>query len=234
MQTDFIEVRLGSDAYEVRADGTRVEYAAGDRFARLRALGCPDSIIERVRTSKRKFSFRSTAPVVKPPIEVIAAMQGWTVLELLEREDAARRSVAKRMGRAIHESEDRDRHERSRKLGAVVAADAAQQQADNESLRRGEDARGIVFGRRSKPEKQQSGSGTPDTYPYTDLAAACKAQLGHALVGANTTQAYTKNSAGEKFTYDYSQDSAGKFSFSNKRIGGHPAWYKGLSAGTIS
>jgi len=158
---------------------------------------------------------------------------------LLAASDAARRSVAKVAGQKIVAAHDKDLRERAARLGAQIRADAvadatcaAQDKRDNESLAKAEASRGIVFGRRSKADKnldypyEQASSGVPALYPYKELASAVGMQLGHHLVGANGSQAFTKDVEGNPYTYSYSCDSKGNHTFSNPQMGGHPAWMK--------
>jgi hypothetical protein len=73
-------------------------------------------------------------------------------------------------------------------------------------------------------ELERRAYGVPDIYPYKELASAVSAQLpGHKLVGANSSQAFTKHSSGSKFTVPYSEN-GGKFSFGQAALGGHPEW----------
>jgi hypothetical protein len=122
---DLIEIRGNSFAFEVR-DGKKVEYAAGDREARMRALGCPAEVLQKIRHAKR-----SAKPVARPLTdEECARLNGQTLDEYHKRADANRRMRARQLGREIAASDDVDRRARAAKQGQTIAAEAAQEAKD--------------------------------------------------------------------------------------------------------
>jgi HK97 family phage prohead protease len=154
--------------------------------------------------------------------EECARLQGVDVATLQRKDLAIRRSVATRQGQKIAAHETQELRRRAAALGAQIAADEAQEKRDNEMQRRAEGILGIVFGRKSHPGKRDSDSGAPDTYPY-ELASAVASQLGHKLVGANSTTAFTKHAAsGTKWSVSYEKSSTGAYSFGKPTLGGHP------------
>ena len=216
---DLIEVRGHNHAFETR-NGVKVEFAAGDRAARMRALGCPEKIIKRMR------EHRSTkrSAVVQPTENVLALVNGLSTEAYRQRADFERKQRATAIGRDIARQQDKDLRARAARAGAVIREDAAKDKAENELRARMENAAGIVCGRRSKADSYPYEGASATKNRHADLAAAVATQLGHKLVGANGSQAFTKDRDGNKFTYSYSQDNAGRFTFGRQQMGGHPAW----------
>jgi HK97 family phage prohead protease len=139
---------------------------------------------------------------------------------LLQASDAARRSAARVQATKI---DDAARKEKAARLGAVIATDAAQEehrQKINRILGKDEISPAKFV---TDLERRATGGGGL-IYPYENLASAVSAQLpGHKLVGANSSQAFTKHSSGSKYTVPYSENN-GKFSFGQASLGGHPEW----------
>ncbi len=163
--------------------------------------------------------------------EECARLQGVDVATLHRKDLAIRRGVATRQGQKIAAHETQELRRRAARAGAQIAADDEQEKRDNEMQRRAEGILGIVFGRKSHPEKRDSDSGAPQDYPY-ELASAVASQLGHKLVGANSTTAFTKHAAsGTKWSVPYEQDSTGAYSFGKPALGG---WPPTLTVGDIS
>ena len=220
---DLTEVRGTNIAFEIR-NGVKVEFANGDRAVRLRALGCPETIIKRVR------QHRSGKRAVQPTEGLLALVNGLSPDAYRQRADFERTQRATAIGREIARQQDTDLRSRAARAGAIIREDAAKDKAENELRTRMENSAGIVCGRRSKADKslgypyEQAGEGVPETYPYKELAGAVATQLGHTLVGANGSQAFTKDRDGRKFTYSYSCDDAGRFTFGRQQMGGHPVW----------
>lgn len=153
--------------------------------------------------------------------------------------DAARRSVAVVLGRKIAQQHDADLRARAKRLGAVIAADAAQDKKDNELRGRMESAAGIVFGRRSVADKNLG-------YPYESASelegeegadgefnaiqsALDKTFPGHKVVGYSPSQykAFTKHSSGSDWNIHCEKDALGKYHLGVPQLGGR---YMGISA----
>lgn len=125
---ELVEVRSSTVAFELR-NGVKVEYAAGDREARMRALGCPETILKRVREKR-------SAAVARRNDSLMAAS------------DEARRSACAVQGQKIAAHTDADLKARAARLGQIIAAEDQQAQKDSALLERMQSAAGIVAGKR--------------------------------------------------------------------------------------
>lgn len=224
---DLVEVRGTNHDFELR-NGVRVEYAAGDREARMRALGCPEEILQRVRARKGSAK-RSTVPAAPAPRfnrpELLAAANGMTVAQMNARSNEARLSVARAQGKRIATQSDADRRVTAARLGKLIAADAAQDKADDELRQRMEIAAGRVFSRRSKADAAPLEGEEGANGEFNALQSALqKSYPGHTLLGFSPSQkqAYSQHTSGTKFTVPYEQDAAGNYSFGKPALGGHP------------
>jgi hypothetical protein len=149
---ELVEIRGANHAFEMR-NGKLVEYALGDREARIRALGCPQDVLTRLR-SKWKGAKR-TQPT-SAPID-LATVQGTTPAALAAASDAARRSVARRQAETISTQTtqtDAERKARAERLGKQIAADA-ETEKKNDGLRyQMQAAAGRVDSRDENPDRK--------------------------------------------------------------------------------
>jgi uncharacterized protein len=143
-----------------------------------------------------------------------------TLPTLQATSDEARRSVARVQATKIG---DAARREKAARLGAVIAEDEARE-SHRQKINR------IMGINEVSPAKfvadldRRAIGGGGLLYPYENLASAVSAQLpGQKLVGANSSQAFTKHSSGSKYTVPYTENN-GKFSFGQASLGGHPEW----------
>ncbi len=146
----LVEVRGTNVAYEMR-NGVKVEYATDDREARMRALGCPEPILKRIREKRSKRPAVVRTGVVLNE-ETLARAQGVTVAQLraanARAADAALRGKAHRLARTMEAQEDADRRSRARRQAAQISEDAEQEKKDAALQERMQNAAGIVFGKR--------------------------------------------------------------------------------------
>jgi len=167
--------------------------------------------------------------------EALARGQGFaSVAEMEKASLRAARAVLNHQANQIADCQDRDLHARAERCRRIIEADEELARKENLALRKAECVLGIIFGRRSKADPalgypyEAAGTGAPETYPYAELAAAIsKSFPDHKLLGANSSQAYTKHASGSKWTVPYEQDSAGNYSFGKPSVGGHPIWLSG-------
>ena len=147
---DFIEVRGTSFAFEVR-DGKKIEYAAGDRETRMRALGCPEEVLRKIRHGKRSAASKPAPAPAKPFAEFteedFAKLNGWTVEQYRARADYERQQRAHALGRQIAAQTDSDLRRRADAAGKVIASDALQEKKDAELRERMEIAAGRFHSR---------------------------------------------------------------------------------------
>jgi hypothetical protein len=141
---DLVEIRGATFAFEVR-NGVKVEYAAGDREARMRALGCPEAVLKQLREAKRN----RPAKAVPLTDEQCARMNGQTLDEYFRRKDMAERSVRlTRCGdnaRTIAAQTDADLRARAAAAAKRISADAAQEVKDDALRERMETAAGRTY-----------------------------------------------------------------------------------------
>ncbi len=132
---DLVEIRGTTFAFEVR-NGVKVEYAAGDREARMRALGCPETVLRQIREVKR------CRPAKAAPLtdEQCAKLNGQTLDEYHKSKEAIARSVrltrCRDNARTIAAQTETDLKRRADAAAKVIAADAAQEKADDEPRER--------------------------------------------------------------------------------------------------
>ena len=231
---DLTEIRGPHHAFEMRGNA---EVSHADAETRMRALGCPEWLLTRIRTRSLNPRKRSAEPPRRGASVSLASTYGFrSDAEMQAADDANRRSVARCQARKMATQSNADLRARAARLGAVIAADAVQERKDNELRERMENAAGRIS-TRSKADSslgypyEQAGSGAPTIYPYKELASAISKQFpDHTLVHADATTAYTKTSDGMKYSIPYSQNADGSHTFQQPRLGGHPA-YMGISAG---
>ena len=119
---DLIEIRGTSIAFEMR-NGARVEFAAGDREVRMRALGCPEEILKRMRAHRR--SAKKLAQAHPLTEAELALVNGMTLEQYRKRCDYDRLHRCTQLGREIARQQDADLRARAARAGAVIAADEA-------------------------------------------------------------------------------------------------------------
>ena len=111
----------------------------------MRALGFPESILNRIREkrSKRPAAVRTTVVLNE---ETLARAQGVTVAQLraanARAADAALRGKAHRLARQMETQEDADRRWRAHTQAAQISADDVQEKKDEELRDRMEIAAG--------------------------------------------------------------------------------------------
>ena len=124
---NLVEVRGPNHGFEMR-NGAPVEFP--DVESRLAALGCPETILKRIRTRSLRPTNRSAAPHRRAPQDSPVVLQAAS--------DAARRSAAVVAGRKIAQQTDADLRSRSARLGAQIAEDEAQEKRHKEMRARAE------------------------------------------------------------------------------------------------
>jgi hypothetical protein len=142
---DLVEVRGTNVAFEIR-NGVKVEFAAGDRETRMRSLGCPETILKRMRTHQR--TAKKSAPARPFTEKELAEINGCTVEQFRARADYERVHRATQLGREIARQQDADLRARADSASVAIAADAEQMRKDEELLSHMQDRAGISAGKR--------------------------------------------------------------------------------------